>query len=111
MLGQLGLCHDAQGDGQRAGACFQQAATIAQLLVDYPSEARWAGNLGNTFHRLRQYPQAIGCYGRTLDIARYLGDRALIRTALANLANSYEAIEYWASAEACRAEERALAVG
>jgi tetratricopeptide (TPR) repeat protein len=109
VLGQLGFCHEAGGDLPRAGACFQQAATLAQLLVDFPGEARWAGNLGNVFHRLRQYPQAIGCYGRALEIARYLGDTALIRAALANLANSYEAIEHWASAEACRAEERALA--
>jgi tetratricopeptide (TPR) repeat protein len=109
-LGQLGLCHDAWGDAQRAGTCFQQAATIAQLLVDFQGEARWAGNLGNTFHRLRQYHQAIGCYGRTLEIARYLGDAGMIRAALGNLANSYEAIEHWASAEACRAEERAVVV-
>ena len=66
--------------------------SIAQELGDRAGKGRAFGNLGNSFHSLGQFQQAIEYHGKHLSIAEELGDRAGKGRAFGNCGNSYHSL-------------------
>jgi CHAT domain-containing protein/Tfp pilus assembly protein PilF len=85
-LTNLGWCHYALGDFERALAFLADAEALAQSR-GYRGEQRFALEMaGNAHYRLRDRARAADAFRRSLAIARELGDRDRIAELLGNLA-------------------------
>jgi len=74
---------------------------IVLNLGDLAAQGRAHGNLGNTYHLLSKFEEAIECHKERQKIAVQLGDKAAERRALSNMGNGYIFLgDYEAAVEA-----------
>ncbi|MGB6014319.1 MAG: tetratricopeptide repeat protein, partial [Nodosilinea sp.] len=80
------------------------------LLVENDRRGKGAGlgNLGNAYHNLGDYRQAIDFHEQALDIFREIGDRGGEGAALGSLGNAYDGLGYYR--QAITFHERSLAI-
>jgi tetratricopeptide (TPR) repeat protein len=89
QLGNLGIAHRQQGEGQRAIEYYQQALRIAQEIGDRRGKGNQFGNLGVAYADLGKVQRAIDYYEQALAVAREIGDRLAEGNSLGNLGNAY----------------------
>jgi tetratricopeptide (TPR) repeat protein len=86
VLLSLGRVHERRSQTDQAQTLYQQAAALAEDAGALGSAARAWNNLGALYHRLEQPAEARNAYRHALGLAHGVGERLLIGTVLANLA-------------------------
>lgn len=81
----LGRVREKRGDLEGASAVYHEAASIAEQTGALGTAARAWNNLGVLQHN-HQLPEARDTYQRSLALARQAGEKLLLATSLANLA-------------------------
>lgn len=89
----LGLAKEKKQDLKGAKEAYQQAARLAEEAGALSSAARSWSNLGAFFHRLDQKEQTQHAYQKALHLAQQVGEKVLLGTILANLAELNEDFE------------------
>jgi tetratricopeptide (TPR) repeat protein/transcriptional regulator with XRE-family HTH domain len=87
-------CLNHLGDHEHALACCLQAIAVQRELLDEEDEyvtAEALKSLGDTYHYLGDYPQAIDYQQQALELNRRLGDHYTEADTLARLGDAYEA--------------------
>jgi CHAT domain-containing protein/tetratricopeptide (TPR) repeat protein len=89
-LFQQGITLFESGQFEDSSSCWQQALILYRELGNRQGESQCLGNLGNIFHRLRNYEQAIKYHKQDLTVAREITDREGEAYSLNNLGKAYE---------------------
>lgn len=80
---------------------YQANLQIVLNLGDLAAQGRAYGNLGNTYHLLSKFEEAIECHKERQKIALQLGDKAAERRAFSNMGNGFIFLgDYEAAVEA-----------
>jgi tetratricopeptide (TPR) repeat protein len=86
VLLSLGRVQERRGQTDQAQALYRQTAALAEDAGSLASAARAWNNLGASQHRLEHHAEARSSYQRALELAGRVGERLLVGTVLANLA-------------------------
>jgi tetratricopeptide (TPR) repeat protein len=86
VLLSLGRVQERRGQTDQAQALYRQTAALAEDAGSLGSAARAWNNLGASQHRLEHHAEARSSYQRALELAGRVGERLLVGTVLANLA-------------------------
>ena len=86
VLLSYGRVHERHGQTDQAQGLYLEAATLAQDAGSLGSAARAWNNLGALHHRLEHLDLARDAYRKSLEFAQRVGERLLVGTVLANLA-------------------------
>lgn len=96
ILNNIGIIHTMLGDYPRALEHLMEVYRLTKTkLPGTRSEAFNLGSIGNLYMEMKEYTKALDFYGKTLEVARRLGNKTIEVAALNNQATAYQRMGEW----------------